>query len=404
MFPLLDRNLGQWDCFIEDNIFETGILLSGQKENVETVTNELVEQINGIRIDNPLSVGNIYLGKVTSTNNDSVWVNIGSAIVEIPKKFQKSGLIEGEKTIVQIIELKQNPLKIIGSMGIQIQTKYFCLVDDDIITCHDSINPEKKDLLIQVGKDCKPDPWGVHFFEQASYAPITIIEQQLLNMQDTIAVLSKDILEFDKIGLVHSTIYCAEILLHYGAKTQLTEISNHKLPYYVYFLSQGRDVSFCLDFIEKMNIDPIAASTVLFNMIVKKIKPNQTINLVLTSIENNRDSYSCVVKDFNGKVFSLIAGKGEMKIFESELGSHILVELTYNQEGTILDKKYHITSPLEIIKGQLHAIKLVTIMEKDKNTISEGKEILDKYLENKTINETLHSKSSKSLSYISSLM
>jgi len=181
-----DRDLSPAGAEINSTEDGSGIVVSGELEAVSAVKDALIESfLDIVKRDSKINLNAVYLGTVQKVDSrlKAAFVDIDDEVGYLPFSNTTRVIKEDEDIKVQIRSIPMGGKKPVLDMKINLPGKYAVLLSDDGVKVSKKIKGPKRDELIALGKQLKPEGWGLLWRTAAEGADPQQLAQDVDNLR-----------------------------------------------------------------------------------------------------------------------------------------------------------------------------------------------------------------------------
>jgi len=181
-----DRDLSPAGAEINSTEDGSGIVVSGEIDAVSAVKDALMETfVDIVKRDSKINLNAVYLGTVQKVDSrlKAAFVDIDDEVGYLPFSNTTRVIKEDEDIKVQIRSIPMGGKKPVLDMKINLPGKYAVLLSDDGVKVSKKIKGDKRDGLIALGKQLKPEAWGLLWRTAAEGADPQLLTQDVENLR-----------------------------------------------------------------------------------------------------------------------------------------------------------------------------------------------------------------------------
>ncbi len=181
-----DRDISPSDAEVNSDEEGTGIVVSGEIDAVSAVKDALMESFTDIvKRDSKINVNAVYLGTVQKVDGrlKAAFVDIDDEVGYLPFANTTHMIREDEDIKVQVRSLPMGGKKPVLDMKINLPGRYAVLLSDDGAKVSKKIKGPKRERLITLGRQLKPEGWGLLWRTAAEEANEVQLSEDVENLK-----------------------------------------------------------------------------------------------------------------------------------------------------------------------------------------------------------------------------
>lgn len=395
--PEIGGQAREGDTHVEHLPSHRGVAVTGPAR--DAVADALRDRLGALVPTDYVEMGNIYRGEVLHLLNEGAILDLDACEGYLPYKFTHQGLEQGDRIIVQVVDVPHEPLRPIVSQTISVPGRHLVFSSVTDVTVADGVEPERRDVLIQLAETLRPPSWGIHWRREAGEASATVLEREVLERRALLGRLERLMEEDREVGLLYSPRDFLEVLLPseaLGALDALRATEAPTLPFHYYLSSLGHEAAFAVEVLEGLGqaagTAGERASAEVLRRALAPIAPGASVEVEQRSLSGKRLAWQMDVRSFDGTDLVLVGPTpvGDTGVAEMRRGAWTFPTIYFDEAGRELFRNHTVCTPLELRPSGASYVSFgIAVVQRGKAREVVNEESLDAALADGVLSEAL---------------
>ena len=367
----------------------------------DAVANAIRDRLGALVPTDYVEIGNIYRGEVLHLLNEGAIVDLDVCEGYLPFKFTHQSFEQGDRPIIQVVDVPRPPLRPIVSQTISVPSRHLVFSSVTDVTAADGMDPERSDVLIQLGETLRPVSWGIHWKIEAQNANVKTLEKEVIEKREILERLEQLMEGDDEVGLLYSPHDFLKVLFPYEAMEGLDElraVSTPTIPHHHFLSSLGPEAGFAIEVIEELGEKGERGASAILRRALQKLRPGATIEIEELTVTGKRRAWEVDVRSFDGTDLMLMGPThvGDLALVEIQQGAWTFPTIYFDPEGNETFRNHTICTPIELRPQGVSYVSFgIAVVEKEGERKIVNEEQLSAAVEDGTISAELASRASK---------
>ncbi|MEM2995096.1 MAG: DUF402 domain-containing protein [Candidatus Bathyarchaeia archaeon] len=326
-----------------------------------------------------VSVDGIYKGKVVSSDEFYVYVDVGNAVGKIPKSEVNTS---GEYVVVQVERRRIGAKQPFLTTNLKIVGDYAILVQGGKVGVSFKIRDfQKRAELYALGKKLAFDGWGIIWRETAVNQPKEALEKEVETLTEKIKTLKEKIGVTEAPSLLVEGLYFMDVEFPYFSKKEMDRLRASETPTldgHHFYKSCGGRVSAILEMAEKLlekgeergNVEETCKQQMLGEfpeegslVDVEHVKLSGVVfhlgQATIEMLDNQQIKYKRTIRS-NGVYDGLGVRKtvGDTAVSETKIGDWYITTRYFSADGEFKGAYVNLNTPVEVYPNALRYVDL----------------------------------------------
>ena len=346
-----------------------GVSVAGPER--DAVANAIRDRLGALVPSDYVEIGNIYRSEVLHLLNEGATVDLDVCEGYLPFKFTHQSFEQGDRPVVQVVDIPRPPLRPIISQTISVPSRDLVFSSVTDITVAEGMDPERSDVLIQLAETLRPTSWGIHWHLEAQNANVKTLEREVIERRELLERLEQLMEGDDEVGLLYSPHDFLKVLFPYEAMEGLDTLraaSVPTIPHHHFISSLGPEAGFASEVIEELGEKGEEAAAAILGRALRGLRPGATIEMEELTVTGKRRAWEVDVRSFDGTDLVLVGPThvGDIALVEIRQGAWTFPTIYFDPVGNEMFRNHTICTPIELRPQGISYVSFgIAVMEKD---------------------------------------
>ncbi len=319
----------------------------------DAVANAIRDRLGALVPTDYVEIGNIYRGEVLHLLNEGAIIDMDVCEGYLPFKFTHQSFEQGDRPVVQVVDVPRPPLRPIISQTISVPSRNLVFSSVTDITTADGMDPERSDVLIQLAETLRSTSWGIHWKIEAQNANVKSLEREVIERREFLERLEQLMEGDDEVGILYSPHDFLKVLFPYEAMEVLDELRSASvptIPHHHFLSSLGPEAGFAIEVIEELGERGEAGAAAILGRALRGLRPGATIDVEELTVTGKRRAWEVDVRSFDGTDLMLLGPThvGDTALVEIRQGAWTFPTIYFDPEGNEMFRNHTICTPIEL--------------------------------------------------------
>lgn len=370
-----ERDVSPADVEINSSEDGCGIVASGEIDAVSAVNDILMDNFTDIvKRDSEINVNSVYMGTIEKVDGrlKAAFVDIDDGVGYLPFSNTTRMIREDEDIKVQVKSIPMGGRKPVLDMKINLPGRYAVLLSGDGAKVSKKIKGERRNELIELAKELRPEGWGLLWRTSAEDADEETLKKDVEKLKK-----AADEVEMS----LSNPLYPGEeyIAFEFGgeARQSLDEIRSSIVPtvtsHHAY-KSMGESYSLAVDVaealmekVEKEHVDAALRDAVFSKLdtyfyTIEHVKSNGHVNYLKGLVKELDEDRLVIRRKFAGSgrydESDLNMSEGDYALTEARRGDWYYVNSYFSKNDKPKGQLINVNTPVEFYPGKIRCIDL----------------------------------------------